>query len=135
MGGRRVKVYLDTCVLIYRVEGTEPYSQAVATAVRSVPDADFCISDLVRLECLVGPIRRGDDALRTVYERQFEHFTLVPLDRAVFELAAEFRARTSLRIPDGLHAAAAVAHGCDELWTNDTRLDRLAGTLSVRVVA
>jgi len=33
-----VKVYLDSCLLIYRVEGAEPFSQAVADAVRRAGD-------------------------------------------------------------------------------------------------
>lgn len=134
MGRRVVKVYLDTCLLIYRVEGAEQFSQAVAAAIRSAPDAVFCISDLVRLECLVGPIRRGNDALSNVYKAQFRLLAHVPLTSAVYDLAAELRAHTKLKVPDALHAAAAISHACDELWTNDARFDVLSDRLKVRVL-
>lgn len=129
-----MKVYLDTCLVIYRVEGAEPFSEAVASAVRSAPAAVFFISDLVRLECLVGPIRSGDEALRRLYETQFEALPRVPLTSAVYDLAAELRAHTNLRVPDALHAAAAIAGGCDELWTNDGRFSSLPPRLQVRVL-
>jgi predicted nucleic acid-binding protein len=129
-----VKVDLDTCLVIYRVEGAEPFSQAVAAAIRSAPAAVFCISDLVRLECLVGPIRSGNDALRHVYEAQFKVLPRVPLTSAVYDLAAELRAHTNLKVPDALHAAAAIMHGCDELWTNDGRFRALAPRIEVRVL-
>ena len=48
-----MKVYLDSCILIYRVEGVESFSSSVADAVRSAPDAEFCISD-VRFQALAG---------------------------------------------------------------------------------
>ncbi len=129
-----MKVYLDTCLLIYRVEGAEPFSQTVAAAIRSTPAAVFCISDLVRLECLVGPIRHGNPQLRQVYEAQFKLLAHAPLTPAVYDLAAELRARTLLKVPDALHAAAAINHGCDELWTNDGRFSLLASQIKVRVL-
>jgi uncharacterized protein len=53
---------------------------------------------------------------------------------AIFDLAAELRAQSSLKTPDALHAACAIHHGCDELWTNDGRLAALAGRIRTRVV-
>jgi uncharacterized protein len=94
----------------------------------------FCISDLVRLECLVGPIRDGDAGRRAVFEAQFRAFRRLALTRAVFDLAAELRATQRLRTPDALHAACAMVHGCRELWTNDRRLAVLENRLGTRVL-
>lgn len=91
----------------------------MAEAVRSVADAEFCISDLVRLECLVHPIRKQNAELRQLYESQFQLLSCLPLDSSVYDLAAEIRAENRLRVPDALHAAAAIRNGCDALWTND----------------
>lgn len=130
-----MKAYLDSCVVIYRVEGQEPFSRAVAAALRQAPGAEFCISDLVRMECLVDPLRRRDDARRQLFEVQCDLLTRLPLDRAVFDLAAEIRAHRGLKVPDALHGAAAIVHGCDELWTGDKRFDPLSDRLQVRVIA
>ncbi len=115
-------------------EGAEPLSRTVSTAMRSVPGAFLCISDLVRLECLVGVIRSGDRALRAAYDERFRRLTRLPLTASVYDAAAELRARANLKLPDALHAAAALVHGCDELWTNDSRLHALDNRIRVRAL-
>ena len=130
-----MRVYLDSCVLIYRVEGSAAFQVAAAAAFDALGRDDVvCISDLVRLECLVKPLRQGDSDLRTAYEAQFARFERLPLPPPVFDLAAELRAQFSLKTPDALHAACAMHHGCDELWTNDVRLSALGERLRPRVV-
>ena len=129
-----MKVYLDSCILIYRLEGADAASQAVAESIRGVAGATFCISDLVRLECLVDPIRRGDAERRRAYEAQFRSLSQVPLTSTVYDLAAEIRALHSIRTPDAIHAAAAIVHGCGELWTNDKRIAVLEDRIVVRLV-
>jgi predicted nucleic acid-binding protein len=88
----------------------------------------------VRLECLVKPLRGHDTALRASYNAQFARFEVQPMPPAVFDLAADLRATFNLKTPDALHAASAIQHGCDELWTNDQRLAALSGRLRTRVV-
>ncbi len=56
-----MKLYLDSCILTYLVDGPDPFSHALAAAMRGASGATFCLSDLVRLECLVDPIRRGPE--------------------------------------------------------------------------
>jgi predicted nucleic acid-binding protein len=48
------------------------------------------------------------------------------IQNTTFDLATELRARHGLKVPDALHLAAAIEGGCDEFWTNDTRLDKAA---------
>ena len=81
------------------------------------------------------PIRRGDVPLRELYESQFQLLTCLPLDPDVYDLGAEIRAGTRLKVPDALHAAAAIRHACGQLWTNDRRFEVLANRLDVRVIA
>lgn len=129
-----MKLYLDSCILIYLVDGPDPFSQAVATAMRGASGAMFCISDLVRLECLVHPIRHGDEEKRRVFEAQFQKMTCLPLSPSAYDLAAELRAQHRIKTPDALHAAAAILHGCDEFWTNDRRLAVLEPRIALRVL-
>jgi predicted nucleic acid-binding protein len=130
-----MRVYLDTCIVIYLVGGTAPFQAAAVAALQSVAVADeLCISDLVRMECLVRPIRMGDETQRTVFERQLSLFSALPMTSPVFELATELRARHGLKTPDALHAACALHHGCDQLWTNDHRFASLTSRLPIRIV-
>jgi predicted nucleic acid-binding protein len=126
-------IYLDSCILIYRLEGTPGFRSSVVDAMRAEPGV-FCISDLVRLECLVGPIRSGDADRKAAFEGQLRKLRRLALTKAVFDLAAELRAIHRLKTPDALHAACALVHGCRALWTNDDRLAALHGRLTVRVL-
>lgn len=64
-----MRVYLDACVLIYRVEGTAPFQAAAGAAFDTLgPDDTICISDLVPMECLIKPLRLRDPELRASYE-------------------------------------------------------------------
>ncbi|GHT88741.1 hypothetical protein AGMMS49543_27300 [Betaproteobacteria bacterium] len=86
------------------------------------------VSDLTRLECLVNPLRHADTARLKQFELFFgaSDLTIVGCPGSVFSRATELRARHGLKTPDALHLAAAIEAGCEELWTNDTRLDTAA---------
>ena len=62
-------IYLDTCLLIYLVEQDPVFSSRIAEAIEREPAASFAISPLVRMECLVRPLRDGN----LVIQRRFEH--------------------------------------------------------------
>ncbi|WP_437795956.1 type II toxin-antitoxin system VapC family toxin [Sorangium sp. So ce693] len=128
------RIYLDSCVLIYRVEGAEPYRGASDRALLSLGSSDAYISPLVRLECLVKPVRLNDSGLRAMYEGMLSAFELLPLSAEVFDLATTLRALHGLKTPDALHAACAVHHGCDQIWTNDDRFRQLSSRIAVRII-
>ncbi len=56
------------------------------------------------------------------------------LHRGVFERAAELRAKQRLKTPDAIHLATALEHGCDEFWTNDSRLQGAGSEIAFRVL-
>jgi len=56
-------IYLDACLLIYLTERHARWGGPVADAMARSEGAGFGISPLVKCECLVGPIRRGDPVL------------------------------------------------------------------------
>lgn len=127
-------IYLDSCLLVYAVEDDPVFGpttkQRLAQAA-DTEDAVLAISALVRLECLVGPMRSGDRSLRLRYERALSLLRLLDMPPAVYDGAAELRARYGLRTPDALHLACAQHHGCRALWTNDDRLARASHGLAV----
>ena len=63
------------------------------------------ISDLVRMECLVGPLRSADQIRLLAFRSFFLDCTVVPLHPEVMERAAELRAATCLQ-------TAASGSGC-----------------------
>ena len=123
-------IYLDTCLLLYAVEDDPVYGAAMRRRLAAASGATLVISPLVRMECLVGPMRSGDRALRLRYEQALG-MLLLEMSPAVYDGTAESRARFGLRTPDALHLACAQHHGCQTLWTNDDRLARASHGLAV----
>lgn len=127
-------LYWDTCVLIYRLQGVEPWNRRIDAALAAIPEPRLVISELSRMECRIKPLREDDGATLAKFETFFAAPTLVyaPLSRAAFDLAAGLRATHRLKTPDALHLAAALTSGCAEFWTNDRRLEQAAeGRLQV----
>ena len=116
-------IYLDSCLIIYAIQDEGERGDTVRDLMGSQP-RELAISPLVKMECLVQPIRQGNPVLQRYYEQGLAEFTLLPMTDSVFTRAAEIRGRSGLKTPDALHLATAQIHGCDALWTND---DRLAG--------
>ena len=127
-------IYLDSCIVIYVAEKIPRWRAALAEAMAAETDAQFAISPLVMMECLVGPLRSGNRELETDYRAAFADFTMVAISEAVFLAAAAVRARSGLKTPDALHLACAQRHDCTSLWTADQRLSVAGGKL-VRVLA
>jgi predicted nucleic acid-binding protein len=114
-----MQLYLDSCVLIYALDGAEHLRRHALQQLERYGDADWVISDLVRMECLVGPLRSADQIRLLAFRSFFSDCTVVPLHPEVMERAAELRASTRLQTADAIHLAAAVHWGCDALLTND----------------
>jgi predicted nucleic acid-binding protein len=121
-----MRVYCDSVILIYFFEGT-PAFKARATARLGVLGAAgdvLAVSDLVRLECRVQPIRRADAVQLADYDNLFgqPNVERVPITTAVFDRATVIRAAHNFKLADALHLASAVEAGCDRFLTNDARL-------------
>ncbi len=123
-------LYLDSCIVIYLIEGESAFHQGaqMALAEMRLKGARFAVSLLSLMECRVIPKRQGNLSLLDQYEHFFAMSSLVWLDlsRDVFDIATELRAFQNLKTPDALHLAAAIHHGCTEFWTYDLRLKSAA---------
>lgn len=126
-------INLDACVVIYAFERHPRFGERVSAAMRAEDGKRFAVSPLVKLECLVGPIRDANLALQRYYEEGLASFVQLPMPEDVFIQAAELRGRSGLRTADALHVAAAQHHACDALWTNDERLAKVSRGLAVNV--
>jgi predicted nucleic acid-binding protein len=110
------------------VEEHEKFSSQIESLIESANNAELVVSDLSVMECLVGPLRASNVLLEEKYKNWFDNILVVPLPGIVFREAARLRAdHPSLKTPDALHLATAVHYNCDELWTNDDRLSKVAG--------
>ncbi len=125
-------IYLDSCLVICAVEDRGERGDTVRRLLAR--DEVFAVSPLVHLECLVGPMRRGDLEVMDRYRAVLELFRQVELDFAVFERGARIRAATGMKMPDVIHVAAAQLHGCDALWTNDDHLTAASRGFAVGVL-
>jgi predicted nucleic acid-binding protein len=119
------RLYLDAAPVVYTVEQVAPFA-AWVDARLSPADVIRVSSELTRLECRIKPLRTGDAALLQDFEDFFAGTVaeMVGFSRAVWDAAAEIRAKYGFRTPDSLHLAAATSGHCDVFLTNDHRLDR-----------
>ncbi|HYU31945.1 MAG TPA: type II toxin-antitoxin system VapC family toxin [Thermoanaerobaculia bacterium] len=132
------KVYLDSVVVIYLIQGPESLSNAVRGALRAAEGEppQVAISDLTRLECRVLPIREGANALLGQFDGFFDSQDIekIVIQTEAFDLATELRARHGAKTPDSLHLAAAILGRCTEFWTNDHRLRAAAdGRIGLKI--
>jgi predicted nucleic acid-binding protein len=125
-------VALDSSIFIYFIEQHPRYSQLLRPLFMQIDGGGLpaVTSALTLLETLVLPYRSGDRPLAAKYEAILTNgkgLTLLPIELPVIRLAAEIRARTSLRTPDALQVATAVLARCTTFLTNDRRLPALPG--------
>ena len=65
-----MRLYLDSCVLINALDGAEGLRRHTLQQLEGYAAADWVISDLVRMECLVGTLRMADQ-IRLLAFRSF----------------------------------------------------------------
>ncbi len=124
-------IYLDSCVLIGLMESLSSKAAEIVGVLKQQQwqHCSIAISELVRMECLVGCRRAKYKTMEADYESYFAdpsvHF--LPIDRDVWNRAITLRGKhTALRIPDALHLAIAITHHCHAFWSFDKRLLAIA---------
>ena len=117
-------VALDTSVWIYHFEGSAGLGQAADRVLEAIAQGriEAVASELVLLELLVAPLKKGAPDIADEIELALIHFPnlqLVPVTRAVLLRSAEIRARHGLRTPDAIMLATAIECGATLAVTND----------------
>jgi predicted nucleic acid-binding protein len=126
------RVALDSSVLIYHLEDTEPYSElteaAFAAIAAGVPAA--VVSTISVAELFVKPyIDRRPDRVAAL-ERFFDSLPnteVVAPGYPIAKDAARLRARYGVRLPDALLLATARLEGAHAFVTNDMALKKVRG--------
>jgi predicted nucleic acid-binding protein len=127
------RLYLDTNVWVYALEGYAAYAQPLRSLLQRVDAGDLLAvtSELALGEALVKPFSEGKVELQQLYLEALQSgggLTVAPLTRTTLIEAATLRAqRPALKLPDAIHAATAIATGCSHFLTNDRRFGDLPG--------
>ena len=68
-----MRVYFDSCIVIYLIERREPWHSGIRQQLRrlATPDSAVVFTDLNRLECRVFPIAAGMPDLLADYDAFF----------------------------------------------------------------
>jgi uncharacterized protein len=108
-------IYCDSAILIYYIDGSgsyRPRAQARLAALFAAGD-QVVVSDLVRLECRVHPMRRSDSIVLNKFDMFFAlpDVQFAPITSAVFDLATQIRAQWNIDVVDAIHLASAVEFG------------------------
>ena len=124
LAGHRL-VALDTSVWIYHFEGSSAFGPAADGVLEAIALGRVAgvASELVLLELLVAPLKKGAQDVADEIELaliHFPHLQLAPVTRTVLVRAAEFRARYALRTPDAIMLASAAESGATLVVTNDS---------------
>jgi uncharacterized protein len=123
-------VYLDANCVIYLVELNPIWGPKLLTRIAALRDGGsrIAVGDLARTECLAQPFLKGNAAVIADFQAFFSSVDVdvLPLTAVVCERAAQIRAASQfqLKVPDCLHLATAIEHGCELFLTNDVALRR-----------
>jgi predicted nucleic acid-binding protein len=85
-------------------------------------------------ELLVRPYRSSDDFTVRTYHAlltRYPGLVWIPLDLAIADLGAQFRARHNLRTPDSVQAATAVRAGATGFISNDSVFTKIEAFESI----
>jgi predicted nucleic acid-binding protein len=131
-------LFLDTNVVIYAVEGIAVFGPKAVqrlTMAQAAGDS-FMVSDLTRMEALVGPLKANDTTVEASFRSFFTRpeVQVVGVTAAVCDRAARIRATHNFKPMDSLQLAAAVEHGASVFLTADARLRSFTG-LTVEVLS
>jgi predicted nucleic acid-binding protein len=117
------RVFIDTNVLVYRFDASEPAKQAAAQQALASVEHTFIISTQVMLEFYVTVTRKLRPALS--HEAAAEQaatlarLPVVSADHHLVERAVTTAGRHQLSVWDAMVLEAAVEADCEEIWTED----------------
>jgi len=121
------KVGMDSSVLIYHLEGLEPYADLTETLFAAVLDGSVraVISTISVTELLVRPFAKDQLDRITAFEQflfSLPNTDLVPPSYSISKEAARLRAKYRIRTPDAILLATFLAEKAEAFLTNDACL-------------
>ncbi len=116
------RVYFDTNIFIYLLEGSEPFVAALREVRDLIADQRITVvsCDLVHAEILPLHARRNDQQAIERIIGFLRFFEPLPVSPQIMIHAGILRGETGMRTPDAVHVASAIQGGCELFLTNDT---------------
>ena len=131
-------VALDTNILIYLLEGIEPYATKVESILNSFMKGEKqgIISTINVAEVLTGFYTTKDEEEAAETKNLLQdltqgNFKIVPVTFKIADLAAKLRAEKGGRLPDAIIAATAIDQKADILYSQDKDLQRYSQYINV----
>lgn len=117
----------DTMLFVYHFEANAEFGPAAGRILRAAEEGRcrLVTSILSLMEALVVPKRHHAEELCRRYRIFFQSFPnleILPFDVPIAEIASDLRAAHTLRTPDALHMATALATRAKGFLTEDRRL-------------
>ena len=121
------RLYLDTNVLIYFVEGHATYRRLLERLFESLDENAFAAvtSEFTLAEVLVKPLADGKQEAARVYMELLSsgsRLSVAEVDRMTLIRSAELCAQLNCRAFDAIHLATAQLRECDYFVTEDMRI-------------
>jgi predicted nucleic acid-binding protein len=122
------RIYLDANVFIAAFEHVGAHSDHAWWILHAIEQGEITglTSEITLAEVLVKPVERGAADLASAYDKMIAsgpNFEVLPVRRDILIRAAEIRGgRSSIRLPDAIHIATAVAMDCRVLVSDDRRM-------------
>ena len=130
------RVYLDTAPIIYFLENSEKYGDAVMGFFEVHDDYNYVTSVVSLAEYLTGAMKVGDGKAVESFDEFVKAYEIevLDIDSAISIAAARIRSRfTSFRFADAIQLAAAEISDCDVFLSNDFQLKQFDGIDCVMV--
>jgi len=133
-----LRIALDTNILIYLLEATEPYAGKVENILNSFMKGENhgIISTVSVAEVLTGFYVAKDEkrAAKTkslLQDLTQNNFTIVDVTFKIADLAASLRAKRGGRLPDAIIAATAVDQAANFIYSQDEDFRRFSEDIKV----
>lgn len=121
---------IDSAPLIYYIENHPSYASAVQKVIERAEAGQIRLatSVLTLTEVLSQPLEKQAPGIAEAYRAvllESPELSLLPVDLAIAERAAQLRAIYRLKTADALQIATALQSGCEAFLTNDLELRRV----------
>jgi len=135
---KQLKIAVDTNILIYFLEGTEPYASKVENLLNSFMRRENhgIISTINIAEVMTGfyiakDEKRAAKTKNLLQDLTHNGFEIVPVTFQIADLAARLRAKRGGKLPDALIAATAIDRVADFIHSQDEDLLRFSEDIKV----
>jgi len=123
-------IAVDSAPIIYFLEDHPRFSRHYAPYFQAAEAGTIgiVISAITVAEVLSGPLQAGNELLAQQYREALTGspgWRVADVTIAIAESAARIRSRYTLRLPDAIQIATAIANGAQALVTNDRALQKI----------